>query len=62
MNENSEKKVLVTGASGGIGRAIALAAAQAGYEIVACPFSLYHRKLLFRLECLGMSIKFFFEH
>ncbi|WP_296321463.1 3-oxoacyl-ACP reductase FabG [Treponema sp. UBA3813] len=35
MNENSEKKVLVTGASGGIGRAIALAAAQAGYEIIA---------------------------
>lgn len=29
------KKVLVTGASGGIGRAIALAAAQAGYEVVA---------------------------
>ena len=35
MNENSEKKVLVTGASGGIGRAIALAAVQAGYEIIA---------------------------
>lgn len=34
-NENSAKKVLVTGASGGIGRAIALAVASAGYEIVA---------------------------
>ncbi|WP_407427708.1 3-oxoacyl-ACP reductase FabG [Treponema sp.] len=34
-NENTEKKVLVTGSSGGIGRAIALAASQAGYEIVA---------------------------
>jgi len=31
----SEKKVLVTGASGGIGRAIALAAAEAGYQITA---------------------------
>ena len=34
-NENNGRKVLVTGGSGGIGRAIALAAAQAGYEIVA---------------------------
>ena len=34
-NENSEKKVLVTGASGGIGRAIALACAKEGYEVVA---------------------------
>ena len=36
MNEeNTGKKVLVTGASGGIGRAIALACARSGYEIVA---------------------------
>ena len=35
MNENNSKKVLVTGSSGGIGRAIALAVAQAGYEVVA---------------------------
>lgn len=35
MSENTEKKVLVTGASGGIGRAIALAAAGEGYEIIA---------------------------
>jgi 3-oxoacyl-[acyl-carrier protein] reductase len=33
--ENDWKKVLVTGSSGGIGRAIALAASLAGYEIVA---------------------------
>ena len=33
--ENIGKKVLVTGASGGIGRAVALAASQAGYEIIA---------------------------
>ena len=32
---NSEKKVLVTGASGGIGRAIALAASEAGYQVTA---------------------------
>ena len=35
INENNGKKVLVTGSSGGIGRAIALAVAQAGYEVVA---------------------------
>ena len=33
--ENSGKKVLVTGASGGIGAAIALAAAKEGYYVVA---------------------------
>ncbi len=33
--ENSSKKVLVTGSSGGIGRAIAIACARAGYEVVA---------------------------
>ena len=32
---SEEKKVLVTGASGGIGRAIALAAAEAGYFVIA---------------------------
>jgi len=31
----SDKKVLVTGASRGIGRAIALAAAEAGFKIIA---------------------------
>lgn len=35
INENNGKKVLVTGSSGGIGRAIAFAVAQAGYEVVA---------------------------
>lgn len=34
-NTNAEKKVLITGASGGIGRAIAIAVSQAGYEIIA---------------------------
>ena len=33
--ENLKEKVLVTGASGGIGRAIALAAAKEGYFVVA---------------------------
>ena len=32
--ESNGKKVLVTGASGGIGRAIAVAAARAGYEVL----------------------------
>jgi len=32
---NTEKKVLVTGASRGIGRAIAIAAAEAGYQVTA---------------------------
>jgi len=32
---NTEKKVLVTGASGGIGRAIAIAASDAGYQVTA---------------------------
>lgn len=34
INENLQKTVLVTGASGGIGRAIALACAKEGYEVV----------------------------
>lgn len=33
-NENNEKKVLVTGASGGIGRSVAKAAAAAGYYVI----------------------------
>jgi len=32
---NTEKKVLVTGASKGIGRAIALAVSDAGYQVTA---------------------------
>lgn len=34
MNENENKKVLVTGASGGIGRACAVEAAKAGYYVI----------------------------
>ncbi len=34
-DESEKKKVLVTGASGGIGRAIAVAAAKAGYYVIA---------------------------
>lgn len=34
FEQNAEKKVLVTGASGGIGRAIAVRAAQAGYYVI----------------------------
>ena len=33
--EDEQKKILVTGASGGIGRAICLAAAKKGYYVIA---------------------------
>ena len=33
-NANADKKVLVTGASGGIGRACAVEAAKAGYYVI----------------------------
>jgi 3-oxoacyl-[acyl-carrier protein] reductase len=35
MQKEEQKKILVTGASGGIGRSIAIAAAKAGYYVIA---------------------------
>ena len=56
-NENTGKRVLVTGASGGIGRAIALAAARAGYSVV-CHYNRGREKvdaLLAEIEAAGGS-------
>ncbi len=55
--ENKEKKILVTGASGGIGRAIAIDAAKAGYYVI-CHYNRGKEKAeatLSQIESVGGS-------